>query len=156
MYGAAEYVIMVSSRSMFQAWADERVWRLKVIALRFNLRQSHKLVRIQAALVSALYLVLCTLGALTHNHAIAGTDAQSENAVFCRQSGVALAAHFDRTPLLPTHCAYCDWQTSSVSPALPIEHQVIPVNFASIASSLLFNQTGAALARASSRAPPFS
>jgi hypothetical protein len=74
--------------------------------------------RAVALLTAALYLTLCTLGALTHSHVPICGAARAVNACALHRSGHSGTSLNPRPggPLADTtHCAYCEWQASSVS-----------------------------------------
>jgi hypothetical protein len=129
-----------------------------LFALRTLMRVHRKSMRAQALLVAVLYLFLSTFGMLTHSHV--GLDGVSGIAPAAPITTVTAAqAH----PILrkghvstPQECAFCDWQASCVSIALP------PFRILYMAPSpeAPVGRTGSIhtvfLARFSSRAPPVS
>ncbi len=110
--------------------------------------QSQKWFRFQASLIAFLYVFLCTIGALTHSHA------SLESGLDVATRGRATALHSDTNTA--THCAYCDWQADSVSPALALKFCIGIETARVVLSTLSLSSSRVLASRASSRAPPLA
>ena len=134
-----------------------------MVLLTFRLLHNRSLVRISAGLVAVLYLFLCTLGALTHVHALVGVEAEeSSSDTVAVQNVLSPLSRNASTHLLKgmaspsTHCAYCDWQANSLSAAIVPQRLILPQSNVYEAPPFLITLTSRALPRSSSRAPPIA
>ncbi len=111
-----------------------------------------------AVLVAFLYVFLCTFGTLTHSHgdSDASVSALQISASGGSQTSAQIGGHGSRlvAASVPTHCAFCDWEASSVSVALlPVSLTgPITVGYLPVPERTPFPITFAS--RASSRGPP--
>lgn len=111
--------------------------------------QSQKMFRFQASLIAFLYLFLCTVGALTHYHA---PSESASGATLSQQSASTLhSATFSAS-----HCAYCDWQADSVSPALAPTFLIGIETRRVVLPAPALSRSFAPPSFASSRAPPIA
>ncbi len=114
--------------------------------------------RALALLMAALYLILSTAGALNHSHSGYPLIAGSAPACSMHRAGhTTTSVNPNRGgPLLDTtHCAYCEWQASSVSAALAAQHVSVVGPSSSIAASGVKLCNGCtAPSMPGSRAPP--
>ncbi len=127
--------------------------KLALYSLTFGNR---RLARAQAALVALLYVFLSTFGTLTHTHSRVEEIDPEAVAVPARSGPPALrlAANTHSTPSGVLHCAFCDWQANSVSPALTAQHCVSPLLAALAAASIVVLPVRAHYVHTSTRAPP--
>jgi len=114
--------------------------------------------RALALLMAALYLILSTAGALNHSHSGYPLIAGSAPACSMHRAGhTTTSVNPNRGgPLLDTtHCAYCEWQASSVSPALAAQQvSVLTQPSALTASGITLCNGVTAPSMPGSRAPP--
>jgi len=110
-----------------------------------------------AALIAGLYVLLCTVGSVTHVHAFVGMEAEVGESVDTPEPasnrGEALCA-IKRTPPPPVHCAFCEWQASSVSAALSPQHFALSIPAVFDLPPFAEKAGSVSLPYASSRAPP--
>ncbi len=102
--------------------------------------------RVQATLIALLYLFLATFGTLTHSHA--APDASTSVSKVSGESVV-----HGHTPT--THCAICDWQANSVSPALTLRFCLGLTSKRVSHPLVVFSAPQSTITYSSSRAPPF-
>jgi len=117
--------------------------------LRIGVCHNRRPARAQAAFVAVLYVFLSTFGTLTHTHftlasASARQVSSSQQEALCDQVCA---------PNVP--CAYCEWQASSVSAALPLYRVASVVTPRALVPAPLNGSLHSAfLPGFSSRAPP--
>ncbi|MCX6378160.1 MAG: hypothetical protein NT023_01575 [Armatimonadetes bacterium] len=113
---------------------------------------SQKRFRIQAMLVAFLYVFLCTVGALTHSHAT--PDGALDSMTVASQGHTSAPTTLHGGSENANHCAYCDWQADSVSPALTPQFCIGIETHRVIQPTLTLSRSRVFASRASSRAPP--
>jgi len=125
--------------------------------VRFALRTNRREFRVLGGLVAALYVLLCTVGALTHTHALpdAGLGTSSASVSPHTASAPSLSGQKGLHPP-PVDCAYCEWQASSVSAALSPQSFSAPIAFSFDLPSPLTKVVSVPLLHTASRAPPLA
>lgn len=126
--------------------------------LRSCFRDNFKWVRAQSALMALLYVFLCTFGTLTHthvghNHASGDTPSQV-GASAHKSSKTARVRQSRPTVSAVASCAFCDWQANSHARTVTPFALYASLTFACAHVPFFTALTTAAVARASSRAPP--
>ena len=80
-------------------------------------------IRAVALFMAALYMILCTAGALLHRHpafsasSVYSGSLSGDHACALHRaghSGASLNAHLGGTLYDASHCAYCEWQAGNV------------------------------------------
>ncbi len=124
--------------------------------MRLRADHNRRSARLSAAFIAALYVFLSTFGALTHSHAVPG---QALEAVVETASSAQLPQSHASTisqpaAQAPCHCAFCDWQATSVDvPTFPPAIQP-PLPAALPAAETITALRSIFLPHSCSRAPP--
>ncbi len=126
--------------------------------LRSRFRDNFKWVRAQSALMALLYVFLCTFSTLTHTHVghshLSGDTPAQTGATAHASRQTARVRQSRHIVSAPVSCAFCDWQANSHARTVTPLALCASLSFACAHVPFFAALTTAAIARASSRAPP--